>query len=118
MAANRRNPKSRKPSREKVNTARASNVAAIAAAAVVEAIKATIADRAITSPVTRAMNHKASVRISQAANKEVRAARANVASKAAVAGVAVAVVAVATVMTARDHNPKVSKAAVRFDRAF
>jgi hypothetical protein len=74
-------------------------------------------DRATTSLATLAMSRKVNARIFKAAASNPVRVRASAASKEAVAVVAVVVDAGATVMTAEDRNPKVNRAAARFNRA-
>ena len=81
------------------------------------AIRATIADLAITNPAIPAMSRKASARIIRAVDNLRIKARESAALKAAAADDADAVDAGATAMIAEDRSPRASREAARFNRA-
>ena len=95
----------------------ATNDDAIAVAADVAAIRATIVANAITSRAIPAMNRKASARIIQVADNNPVSPKASADSKAAAADVVVVVAGEAGIaMTVEVRNQKASKAAARFNR--
>ena len=94
----------------------ATNDAAIAVAADVAAIRATIVANAITNRAIPAMNRRASARIIQVARNNPVSPKASAGSKAAGAVGGGVAGGAEIAMTAEVRNQKASKAAARFNR--